>query len=192
MDSTSIQHKSINTSIPPRITSTSIMRSPYHRIRYKLLAFAVIREGRLTMTGFLPAIKLAYSRYFDFGGRSTRAEYWWYQLYSYIVSIVMTLSFLIGAIAGIGALFGDDDMTIAAIIGLLLFLLCFLIILLSIIPAIAITIRRLHDSGKSSLLVWLLFVPLVNIVAGVLVFIFSLLPSSAGDNKYGPPSPAAK
>ena len=104
----------------------------------------------------------------------------------------MTLSFLIGAIAGIGALFGDDDMAIAAIIGLLLFLLCFLIILLSIIPAIAITIRRLHDSGKSSLLVWLLFVPLVNIVAGVLVFIFSLLPSSAGDNKYGPPSPAAK
>ena len=168
------------------------MRSPYHRIRYKLLAFAVIREGRLTMIGFLPAIKLAYSRYFDFGGRSTRAEYWWYQLYSYIVSIVMTLSFLIGAIAGIGALFGDDDMAIAAIIGLLLFLLCFLIILLSIIPAIAITIRRLHDSGKSSLLVWLLFVPLVNIVAGVLVFIFSLLPSSAGDNKYGPPSPAVK
>ena len=192
MDSTSIQHKSINTSIPPRITSTSIMRSPYHRIRYELLAFAVIREGRLAMIGFLPAIKLAYSRYFDFGGRSTRAEYWWYQLYSYIVSIVMTLSFLIGAIAGIGALFGDDDMAIAAIIGLLLFLLCFLIILLSIIPAIAITIRRLHDSGKSSLLVWLLFVPLVNIVAGVLVFIFSLLPSSAGDNKYGPPSPAAK
>ena len=168
------------------------MRSPYHRIRYKLLPFAVIREGRLTMIGFLPAIKLAYSRYFDFGGRSTRAEYWWYQLYSYIVSIVMTLSFLIGAIAGIGALFGDDDMAIAAIIGLLLFLICFLIILLSIIPAIAITIRRLHDSGKSSLLVWLLFVPLVNIVAGVLVFIFSLLPSSAGDNKYGPPSPAAK
>ena len=144
------------------------------------------------MIGFLPAIKLAYSRYFDFGGRSTRAEYWWYQLYSYIVSIVMTLSFLIGAIAGIGALFGDDDMAIAAIIGLLLFLLCFLIVILSIIPAIAITIRRLHDSGKSSLLVWLLFVPLVNIVAGVLVFIFSLLPSSAGDNKYGPPSPAAK
>jgi uncharacterized membrane protein YhaH (DUF805 family) len=168
------------------------MRSPYHRIRYELLAFAVIREGRLAMIGFLPAIKLAYSRYFDFGGRSTRAEYWWYQLYSYIVSIVMTLSFLIGAIAGIGALFGDDDMAIAAIIGLLLFLICFLIILLSIIPAIAITIRRLHDSGKSSLLVWLLFVPLVNIVAGVLVFIFSLLPSSAGDNKYGPPSPAAK
>ena len=168
------------------------MRSPYRRIRYQLLAFAGIREGRLTMIGFLPAIKLAYSRYFDFGGRSTRAEYWWYQLYSYIVSIVMTLSFLIGAIAGIGALFGDDDMAIAAIIGLLLFLLCFLIILLSIIPAIAITIRRLHDSGKSSLFVWLLFIPLVNIVAAVLIFIFSLLPSSAGDNKYGPPSPAAK
>ena len=127
------------------------MRSPYHEIRYKLLAFAVIREGGLTMIGFLPAIRLAYSRYFDFGGRSTRAEYWWYQLYSYIVSIVMTLSFLIGAIAGIGALFGDDDMAIAAIIGLLLFLLCFLIILLSIIPAIAITIRRLHDSGNPCL-----------------------------------------
>ena len=104
----------------------------------------------------------------------------------------MTISFLGGAVAGIGALFGDDDMAMAAIIGFLLFLLCFLIILLSIIPALALTVRRLHDSGKSSLVVWLVFVPFVNIVAGVLIFIFSLLPSSAGDNKYGPPSPAAK
>ncbi|MBS21581.1 MAG: hypothetical protein CL739_05750 [Chloroflexi bacterium] len=144
------------------------------------------------MISFLPAIKLAYGRYFDFGGRSTRAEYWWYQLYANIVYIIMTISFLGGAVAGIGALFGDDDMAMAAIIGFLLFLLCFLIILLSIIPALALTVRRLHDSGKSSLVVWLVFVPFVNIVAGVLIFIFSLLPSSAGDNKYGPPSPAAK
>ena len=144
------------------------------------------------MISFLPAIKLAYGRYFDFGGRSTRAEYWWYQLYANIVYIIMTISFLGGAVAGIGALFGDDDMAMAAIIGFLLFLLCFLIILLSIIPALALTVRRLHDSGKSSLVVWLVFVPFVNIVAGVLIFIFSLLPSSAGDNKYGPPSPAVK
>ena len=38
----------------------------------------------LTMVSFPDAIKLGFNRYFDFRGRSTRAEFWWWALFELI------------------------------------------------------------------------------------------------------------
>lgn len=51
-----------------------------------------------------------------------------------------------------------------------------------IIPSLAIWIRRLHDSGKSG---WWMLLGLTGI-GSLVLFIFALLDSTPGDNKYGP------
>ena len=43
------------------------------------------------MISFLGAIKLGFQRYSDFDGRSTRAEYWWWLLFAFLVNIALTL-----------------------------------------------------------------------------------------------------
>ena len=80
------------------------------------------------MTDFFPAIKTGYKRYSDFGGRSTRAEYWWWMFYMYLGTLALAVSggLLMGE-------FGGLPLAIFWIINL--------------IPFFAVITRRLHDSG---------------------------------------------
>lgn len=77
--------------------------------------------------GFMEAVKLALGRLTDFKGRSRRSEFWWFMLAfivaSYVVSLILQLVLPLLA---------------AEIIGLLLWSL-----------ALAVTMRRLHDTGHS-------------------------------------------
>ena len=85
-----------------------------------------------SMVGFSQAIKLGFGKYADFGGRATRAEYWWWVL----------LVVLVGWVPLIGTLFT----------------------LVTFIPSLAVTSRRLHDVGRSGWwqgLPWLLVAVMV-------------------------------
>jgi hypothetical protein len=55
--------------------------------------------------------------------------------------------------------------------------------LLSFVPLLAVTVRRLHDSDKSGWWLLLVFIPFGTLI----LFIFTLLDSSVGFNRYGPP-----
>ena len=74
------------------------------------------------------AVAQGFRKYAHFGGRATRAEYWWWALFIAIASIVF------GVIDG---LIGSGDA---------LETLFYLAILL---PSLAVTTRRLHDIGKT-------------------------------------------
>jgi uncharacterized membrane protein YhaH (DUF805 family) len=79
--------------------------------------------------------------------------------------------------AGLGNLDGGNEVpavTIAAA-GILL--------LGSIIPHIAVTIRRQHDIGISGWFYLLIFVPYVG---NLIILVFTLIPSQANENKWGP------
>lgn len=107
----------------------------------------------------------AYKRYWkgfvDFSGRSRRLDYWTAVLFNMVVFFLIAML----EIATIGV----------PIISLLF-------ILASILPSLAIAVRRMHDIGRSGLWVILAFVPLV----GIVYFIFTLLDSQPGANQYGP------
>ena len=110
---------------------------------------------------------MAYLRYVEFKGRSSRSEYWYFNLF-----------FFIGIIA-----FGFLDI----FLGLYqteqkMGLLGALFILLSIIPSIALSIRRLHDIGQSGWLFLLLFIPIIGIIA---LIYFGITDSEVGNNQYG-------
>lgn len=113
---------------------------------------------------FIENFKMIFTKkYADFNGRATRKEYWTYALAYFIVM------FLIGFI---GATLFDDGVEIIIDIALIA----------SFVPNLAVTARRLHDSGRSGLWVIGSFIPILNFV----VFVFTLLGSNPGPNQYGP------
>ena len=119
------------------------------------------------------AVKKAYLLCFSPSGRTTRSEYWLFQLYQLLVIIALIV------IAMITIPFNDSTDNIFVAILILFAEIWFLV---NIIPNITILIRRLHDTSKSAW--WLLLLAFANLGAFAL-FIFTLLPSD-GDNKYGP------
>ena len=119
-------------------------------------------QGGCAMNAYLEGMR----RSFDFAGRSGRRAYWFYTL-SYFV-ILLVLAIVDGAIGtlstdGIGVLGG-------------------VAMLVHLIPAISVTVRRLHDIGRSGW--WLLigFIPLVGIIT---LIVFACMPSQPGANRFG-------
>jgi uncharacterized membrane protein YhaH (DUF805 family) len=109
------------------------------------------------------------NHYADFSGRARRAEYWWFGL---VVGILV----IVGAILAIALGSVNDGLgTIAfAILGL-----GYLGIL---IPGLALTVRRLHDTNKSG---WFLLLSVIPF-GGIVLLVFYCTDSDRGPNKFGP------
>ena len=124
--------------------------------------------------GFTEAVKSFWSSYTMFRGRSRRSEYWFIQLFLIITNLAA------GAI-DLALMRGDVDRFIAngggGIVGLIW-------IFVTILPALAVLVRRLHDTGKSG---WRALAGLVPLVGGIVIFVFSVLDSTTGENQYGAP-----
>lgn len=125
----------------------------------------------------ISAIKSFYKNYFNFSGRSTRSEYWYFMLANIIIA------FILGFIMGIGvALDGGDKGVFTFIFGI-----PYAIYLLSIIiPSYALLVRRFHDIGKSGW--WILICILLNFICGIgsiIMLVFCCM-DSVPDNQYGP------
>ena len=100
--------------------------------------------------------------YSNFSGRARRSEYWYWILFSMIVGIILSLSSIfIGPIGSI----------IQAIWALG-----------TIIPGIAIGVRRLHDIDKSG---WWLFLSLAIIIGWIILLIWAIKEGTDGSNNYG-------
>jgi uncharacterized membrane protein YhaH (DUF805 family) len=123
---------------------------------------------------FAEAVKSFWSNYTMFKGRSRRSEYWFIQLFLIITNLA-------AAAIDLALMGGDVDRFIAngggGILGLIW-------ILVTILPALAVLVRRLHDTGRSG---WWALIGLVPLVGGVVLFVFSVSDSTAGENQYGAP-----
>jgi uncharacterized membrane protein YhaH (DUF805 family) len=106
---------------------------------------------------FPVAIKRFFKKYATFSGRASRSEYWWWTLVAVAVSIVLNMIIGAGAAAtttasslssapapGPGATFG--------------YILLVIWGLATIVPSLALVVRRLHDGNFSG---WLVLVGLV-------------------------------
>ena len=121
---------------------------------------------------------MPYRRYTDFSGRSQRKEYWMFALFSAIVTMVV-LALMFGGMPAMdeyGAP-GDPGMMFYVGIGLLA-----LFGLGSIIPSIAVQVRRFHDQDKSG---WFVLLGLIPYVGGIVVFVFMCLDGTQGPNRFG-------
>lgn len=97
----------------------------------------------------------ALNNYANFKGRATRSEFWWFTLFYFIFACVC--AFL-------------DGLLNAGFFYSIYFLV-------TLIPSISVTARRLHDTGHSG---WLMLIPIVPII-------WCCQKSDEGDNAYGSP-----
>ena len=106
--------------------------------------------------------------YADFTGRARRSEYRYFVLFNFIVSILIGLS--LGVIAGL--------LNVPALV-----YLAYLWSLAVFIPSLAVSVRRLHDIGRSG---WWLLLSLIPLVGAIILIIWHCTDSQPGANQYGP------
>ena len=168
---------------------------------------------------------LPFRRFAEFTGRSRPMELWMFALLQLLIYIGITVLFtvIVGGVAGIASAQGGVGAGaglggIIAAMGLFA-LLYGLVYLVFFIPNLAVSTRRLHDSGKSGFWVLLYFVPAVlgwvlriagmgslsSTVLGLGMMLSGLallgliamivlwcLPGTVGPNRYGPDPLAAE
>jgi uncharacterized membrane protein YhaH (DUF805 family) len=109
------------------------------------------------------------NKYATFSGRARRSEYWWWYLF---VTIVFVVAGIIDKAVG----FTYSDLTIGggwlATIAWIVFL----------VPNLAVSVRRLHDTGRTG---WWLLIGLVPFIGWIVLLYFFVL-DSENDNQYGP------
>ena len=101
---------------------------------------------------FQTVIRSGFQNYANFKGRASRAEYWWWALFTVILSIL--LSSINSSLGDLGSL-------------------------VTLLPSIAVAIRRVHDVDRAG---WFILVPIYNLV-------LVLRRGDLGENRFGPPPP---
>jgi uncharacterized membrane protein YhaH (DUF805 family) len=114
---------------------------------------------------------MAFKKYATFTGRARRSEYWYFALMNFLITLVLYVLVFVSAAAGSGLF--------AMIFGALIFIY----MLGSIVPSLAVLVRRLHDSGKSG---WYYFVSLIPLAGPIWLLVLLATDSTPGDNEYGP------
>lgn len=97
---------------------------------------------------------IGWRKFADFSGRARRKEFWMFQLGCFIVSIIASI---LGNIIGTG-------------------LLANIWALVTLVPSIAVGIRRMHDLNKVG---WFILIPIYNLV-------LFCTEGDRGNNQYGP------
>ncbi|MCI9607385.1 MAG: DUF805 domain-containing protein [Muribaculaceae bacterium] len=110
---------------------------------------------------FQDAVKRVFNKYAEFNGRASRAEFWWFILFCFIVNAVF------GVLGNVASFFS----WIGGLAGLAL-----------LIPTLAVSWRRLHDMGKAGGWWFINFIPLVG---AVLFIIWCAQPSEPQANRFG-------
>lgn len=110
--------------------------------------------------GFAQAISTVFKKYADFTGVARRSEYWWWVLFSTVISLILT---------GIDtAISGGNGMGIGVLAGLWS--------LATLLPSLAVGVRRLRDAGYA----WgFMFLALIPIVGAIVLIVMLCQPSKA-------------
>jgi uncharacterized membrane protein YhaH (DUF805 family) len=116
------------------------------------------------LMNFVEAVQTVLTtNYANFNTRSSRPEYWWWVLFSFIVGIIFYV--LIMAVPAIRYLQMIYSLAV-------------------LIPSIAVAVRRLHDLDKSGWWFLLIFIP---IIGWIILIYWYIQPGTPGENQYGPP-----
>ncbi|MDE2483270.1 MAG: DUF805 domain-containing protein [bacterium] len=113
----------------------------------------------------------ALRKYAVFSGRARRSEYWYFGIFNVLAIIALAIvGFVLGSLAGST----DTGENLATILYEIYIVAVFL-------PSLAVSVRRLHDTGRSGWWILLSLVPF----AGIVLLIFYCLDSDPGPNRYG-------
>ena len=121
---------------------------------------------------------LPYRRYFDFLGRSRRREYWMFFLFTVLVQAVLEAVFGTRT-GGVGPTSANFAVSIQGGVG---GVISGLFSLATLIPSLAVSIRRLHDQDRSG---WLLLLVLIPFLGWFALLVLMCLEGTRGPNRFG-------
>jgi uncharacterized membrane protein YhaH (DUF805 family) len=111
---------------------------------------------------------LVLKKYLVFEGRARRKEYWYFVLFNILAGITLgiidNVTGTLNPETGVGLLSGLYSLAV-------------------LIPTIAVSIRRLHDTDRSG---WWLLIALIPLIGGLVLLVFFVLDGTPGTNQYGP------
>ena len=152
---------------------------------------------------FPTSVKSGFSNYTNFKGRASRSEFWWFVLFSQLLqTVAQQVSGPTGAIAWFALLIPslsvhvrrlhDSGRSLTWLLWLVASLVGVAIAFAGLLTQTAQTIatldaEQLFDNG-SQFWIFVMFVSFISFAIGSVVnFVFLLMPSDSGMNKYGPP-----
>ncbi|MBN2751587.1 MAG: DUF805 domain-containing protein [Rhodospirillaceae bacterium] len=112
----------------------------------------------------ITAIQTCFSKFIAFGGRAMRSEFWYWQLFCFVGSVVAVI-FDVAAFPVTGGVFGG------------------LFSLVVVVPSWAVGARRLHDIDKSG---WWQLLWLIPLIGPIILIVWFIRPGDHGPNDYGP------
>jgi uncharacterized membrane protein YhaH (DUF805 family) len=95
-------------------------------------------------------------KYTEFSGRASRKEYWLFTLGQFVIGLLLAL---------------------------IIPVLYFVFLIGTLLPVLAVWVRRLHDTNRSG---WWCFIVLVPLVGNIMMLVFLCSKGTEGDNDYGP------
>lgn len=101
-------------------------------------------------------------KYAVFSGRARRKEFWMFALFNVIIGFVLAI---------IESILGSPG------------ILTFLYSLAVLIPSIAVSARRLHDTDRTG---WWLLIGFIPVIGFIVLLIFMVMEGQPGENRYGP------
>ncbi|EJF5835560.1 DUF805 domain-containing protein [Salmonella enterica] len=105
--------------------------------------------------------------YFNFHDRSTRREYWWFTFFNLLFYFIINIAVMIV----------NNFIRIELLTSISL-----AYAFLTVIPAIAVGVRRLHDIGRSG---WYILLGIIPVIGAIILILFFCIDSENGVNKYG-------
>lgn len=112
---------------------------------------------------FGQAITSGFQNYVVFEGRSRRSAYWFWALFTGLISLAISI---------VG---GADNSGFFAILSSLWSLAVLL-------PTLAVAVRRLHDTNRSG---WFLLLGFIPLVGAIILIVFFAQDSLPGENRFG-------
>lgn len=109
-------------------------------------------------------IKVLKENFANFSGRARREEYWYYSLAVFVISAILSV------------------LSKAGIVGVIFSIVSFLFSLCILIPGLAVSVRRLHDTGRSG---WWLLICLIPLIGQIVLLVFMVTEGQKGENKWG-------
>lgn len=111
---------------------------------------------------FTDAVRSGFENYVNFGGRALRSEFWYWVLFALLVGLVASI---VDGVLGLGSVIGS------------------LTSLALLLPGLAVSVRRLHDLGKSG---WWILVGLIPLLGWIYLIYLYVQPGETDANSFGP------
>lgn len=137
---------------------------------------------------FGEALKVGFRKSFDYNGRASQREFWWFYLWMLIIQMVVSTIFVIlisvaFIAAGLAAGASPNEGAVIGVFGvsIMLYALFFLVIIALSLPMYAATARRLHDTGQTG---WFVLLNLAGL--GIVTLVMCIFEGQPFENQWGP------